>query len=189
MENVRRSLENYGSEYFNRCFNFRLHAWILKHRKTCKWQLFKDVVRPLSFSKRSDYFTLCVDDIQVVEYLFERLHHRSDAFSIKRYIQKYGTDEFIVKFNKMLQTKLNDVGEETTWERLEHFYKNSPSRPIPITLRDGSTSHKVLAQSVISSSFIISKILFKYRHRNSNDDSEDSTYETDEYFDSVLILI
>lgn len=187
MENVRRSIENYGSEYFNRCFNFRLHAWILKHRKTCKWQLFTDVVRPLSFSKRSDYFTLCVDDIQVVEYLFERLHHRSDAFSIKRYIQKYGSDEFIVKFNKMLQTKLNDVGEETTWERLEHFYKNSPSRHILKLFSPrsaASSSHKVPAQSVTSSSFSMSKLLFKYRHRNSNDDSEDSTYETDEYFDS-----
>lgn len=195
MENVRRSIENYGSEYFNRCFNFRLHAWILKHLKTCKWQLFIDVVRPLSFSKRSDYFTLCVDDIQVVEYLFERLHHRSDAFFIKRYIQKYGSDEFIVKFNKMLQTKLNDVGEETTWERLEHFYKNSPSRPItPLFLSFSDEGDK---KSVTSSSFFtFSKTLSRIRHskydfeyvkddhRNSNDDFEDSTYETDEYFDS-----
>lgn len=111
IETVRQSIENYGStENVIIYFNDKFRAWISENTKTCEWQLFKEVVKPLSYANSSDEISVFVDDTQVVEYLFEELHQKPDVFAIKRYIQKYGSDEFIVKFNKKLNTELNAVG-------------------------------------------------------------------------------
>ncbi|XP_071124013.1 uncharacterized protein [Mytilus edulis] len=118
---VRQSIEKYGSgEHFIPCFNDKLRAWILENMKTCKWQLFKDVVRPNSFSNICSQFSVCIDDIHVVEYLFEKLNEKTDIFSIKRYILKYGSDEFIVKCNQKLNLKLKPVCDKTNFEYYDY---------------------------------------------------------------------
>ncbi|XP_052076790.1 uncharacterized protein LOC127714795 [Mytilus californianus] len=190
---VRQSIENYGSaENFIICFNDKFRAWILENTKTCEWQLFKEVVRPLSYSNSSDEFSVCVDDTQVVEYLFEELHQKPDVFSIKWYIQKYGSDEFILKFNKKLNTELNSVGVIKTWEHLEHFYKD---RFFDILHFESDCHHE---ESKRGSRKLSNRFLNyfdlnfdldcsdddEYDHANLNDDSEYSTYVEDVNFDS-----
>ncbi|CAC5359847.1 unnamed protein product [Mytilus coruscus] len=187
---IRQSIENFGSaENFIICFNDKFRAWIFENTKTCEWQLFKEVVKPLSYSNSSDEIFVCVDDTQVVEYLFEELHQKPDVFSIKWYIQKYGSDEFIVKFNKKLNTDLNAVGVIKTWEHLEHFYKDRFSAVHSACHHEESKrdsrklSNRFLNYLDLNFDLDCSDD-DEYDHANLNDDSEYSTYVEEVNFDS-----
>ncbi|CAG2244832.1 unnamed protein product [Mytilus edulis] len=101
---VRFYLQYYGCNEFVQNFNTKLTHWLKSDTnvENCKWEVFKECVRPKTFKIVKNKMRAAVDDTWIVKRLIHELMTiRVDGIvDVIWYIEKYGCEEFIRNFNE-----------------------------------------------------------------------------------------
>ncbi|XP_071126570.1 uncharacterized protein [Mytilus edulis] len=113
------------SKFILNAFNLKLDEWCTKGENIhkCEWMLINNFIRPFNYKKENNKICGNVDDNYLIERLMKEL--KNGACNVKRYIEIYGSNDFLKKFNAKVKEwfQSEENVKNCKWEVIDYFVR------------------------------------------------------------------
>ncbi|CAC5414200.1 unnamed protein product [Mytilus coruscus] len=133
---VKDYIEKYGCVQFVKDFNKTLFEWFQSENNVvnCELDVIYHFIRPTTFKVEIGQVGTFIKESWLIQRLMKRLtepgsfeHSNDSLLEIKRYIEKYGCEQFIIYFNKQLMEwfQYEEIVKNCEWEVIHQFIRPS----------------------------------------------------------------
>ncbi|CAG2238493.1 RFC3_5 [Mytilus edulis] len=182
VDTIDRYIKEYGCEQFVNSFNEKLAEWFQSEKRVenCEWYVINYFIRPKSFTIENGQIGIVTDDYWIKQRLinilmkFDSSAYAVDSLAVKRYIKKYGREQFVNSFNEKLaelfQSKENVMNCD--WYVIDYFI-----RPKCFTIRNNGK-----IGTVTNDDWLIQRIIYTLVKSESSKHRVDISMETIERY-------